>query len=54
MKYCNFATFNRIVETKTSILVLSEEVKYLKRWTENDNVFLISQNTLADLKGPKG
>ena len=43
--YCNFATFNRVVHTKTSII---------KIWPNININFLISQNTLSDLKRPKG
>ena len=50
-KYCNFATFNRLVDTKTR---LSKHSQITKHWLENEsNEFLVSKNTLADLKGPK-
>ena len=43
----NFASFNRVVDTKTSII--QNGARYIKRRLE-DNNFLISQNTLADLR----
>ena len=55
--YCNFASFNRVIDTKTSKIQMGPTwyVKTLvRKWISTDNNFLISQNTLADLKGPKG
>ena len=47
--YCNFATFNRIVDTKTIIVQMGPNIV---KGILTDNNF--SQNTLADLNGPKG
>ena len=51
---CNFAPFNRVVDTKTSIIQMGPNIlNIVKNVNLNRNKFLISQNTLADLKGPK-
>ena len=47
--YCCFAASNRTVDTNFSIIQLEPNILIL-----TDNTFLISQNILADLKGPKG
>ena len=53
--YCNFASFNTVVDTKTSIIQMGlNTLNLFKKMNLNDGKFLISQNTLAVLKGPNG
>ena len=57
MNYCNFASFNTEVHTKTCIIQMGPNVLYVgykMNVNQKHFVFLISQNALADLKGPKG
>ena len=43
---CNFATFNRVVNTRTSRILMGQ------KWLEHESKPIIV--SLADLKGPKG
>ena len=40
-KYCNFATFNRIVDTKTS-KYYPNRAKYIKCWLENESQLIMN------------
>ena len=54
-KYCNFATFNKIVDTKTNIIQTETNIQKVgKKMNQTDNEFLISQDTLTDIKESKG
>ena len=47
-----FASFNSVVDTRTSEIQMGPNI--LKSILDlTNNIFLISKNTLSDLKGPK-
>ena len=47
--FCNFATFNSVVDTKASIIQMGPNILHVNL----NRFFLFSQNIVADLKGPK-
>ena len=52
--HCNFATFNRVVDTKTSIIQMEPNVinvgQKMNLYIYTCTKFLLSQNILVDLK----
>ena len=52
--YCIFSTFNKVVDTKTSIIQMGLSIlKIGSKMNLNRYKFLISKNIPADLKGPR-